>query len=297
MSLLKSIRGIKNAFPQNITNEWINSMPRRELTEEEKALPYSKYYTINMSPIPQSDLDIVNSGSIDIKNALPISERNKLLELGDLPTETGYCLMSDGTGYAATKVFMSGVTSKMLDWWFNWHPLVGLRYAIWCPVAHVGISAETPNSHLDFSGVDLHVRNYGKSHYPIEGFNLAGAEKFHIRFYSPESFGLDMNKFQKPNISSLFAAAVTRKVGFISLPIAIFMHCVRELEGGVEYRSRYWLGWTIGKDGKPSSKGNIIPKGIMLSMARNNCIHSLTEYNHLATILPKLYEEENGLIL
>jgi DAPG hydrolase PhiG domain len=37
----------------------------------------------------------------------------------------------------------------MLDWWFNWHPLEGLRYAIWCPIAHTDISAETPHAHLD----------------------------------------------------------------------------------------------------------------------------------------------------
>ncbi len=66
---------------------------------------------------------------------------------------------------------MKGVTPTMLDWWFNWHPLAALRYAIWCPVGHVGISAKTPNAHIDSSGVDLHIHNYGKSHYPIKLFN------------------------------------------------------------------------------------------------------------------------------
>ncbi len=290
MGLLKNIQNIKTVFPSNITNEWINSMPRRKLTEEEKSLPYAKYYDIDMTKIPQADLDIVNSGAIDSKDALPISQCTKLLEIDNLSAETGYCLMPDNTGYAATKVFMPNVTAKMLDWWFNWHPLVGLRYAIWCPVAHDGISAKTREAHLDSSGIDLHVRNYGKTHYPIEGFSMAAAEKICIQFYNPHYFGLDFS-------NSIFMASVTKKMGFITLPVAIFMHCVVEVEGGVEYRSRYYLGWTTTKNAKFTSKKNIIPKDIMLQMARNNCIHSLTEYNHLASILPSLYRDEKGLIV
>ncbi len=297
MGLLKNIRGIKNVFPQNITNEWINSMPRRELSEEEKDLPYSKYYSMDMTPIPQADLDIINSGAIDPKNALTINEICNLLKLSDLQAETGYCLMPDGTGFAATKVFMKGVTSTMLDWWFNWHLLVGLRYSIWCPIAHLGISAKTPNAHLDSSGIDLYTRNYGKTHYPIEGFDLAGAEKLCIDFYNPLDFGLDLANGSKSNIRSIFVARIVRKIGFISLPIAVFMHFVYEVQGGVIYRSRYYLGWTIDKNLLPTCKSNIVPKSIMLQMARNNCIHSLTEYNHLASILPSLYKEEKGLII
>lgn len=80
MGLVKTIIGVKNVFPDNVTNEWINQMPRRELTSEEKKLPYAKYFYKDMTPIPQSDLDIVNAGPIQTHDALPISERNALLE-------------------------------------------------------------------------------------------------------------------------------------------------------------------------------------------------------------------------
>jgi hypothetical protein len=55
---------------------------------------------------------------------------------------------------------------------------------------------------------------------------------------------LDWSKYKEPNISSLYAATVTKELGLIKISINIFMHCARRVEEGVEYRSRYWFGWT-----------------------------------------------------
>lgn len=108
--------------------------------------------------------------------------------------------MPDGSGFAATKVFMPGVTTQMLDWWFNWHVLEGLRYAIWCPVAHTDISAKTPKAHLDSSNIPLHERNIGKIHYPVEGFNIAGAQNIEIAFRSPHSLGISDEQLNSSSI-------------------------------------------------------------------------------------------------
>lgn len=295
MNSVSTLLGMKKVFPKIITNEFINSMPRRGLTVEEKALPYSKYYSRDMAKIPQEDLDIVNRGPIDSSLALPISQRSKLMEPGYLPVETGYCLMPDGSGFAATKVFMPDVTTEMIDWWFNWHPLVGLRYAIWCPVAHKSISALTPEAHLDVSGVDLHIRNIGKIHYPVEGFNLKGAQKIEITFKSAGQMGLDKKLLESGSMTTFAAASVTNV--WPRMPINIIFHAIREVEGGIEYRSRYWLTYTFDR------KGNIVqsrfprPKSIVRAVTRNNCIHSLMEYNNLASILPSLYKEMEGKIV
>ena len=270
-------------------------MPRRELTGEEKALPYSKYYYQDMAKVPQEDLDIVNRGPIDPSLALPIAERSRLMEPGYLPAETGYCLMPAGSGFAATKVFMPGVTTEMIDWWFNWHPLAGLRYAIWCPVAHKTISALTPEAHLDVSGVDLRIRNIGKIHCPVEGFNLKGAQEIEIAFKSAGQMGLDKKLLESGSMSTFAAASVTNV--FPRMPINIIFHAIREVRGGIEYRSRYWLTYMFDR------KGNIVqsmfprPKSLVLAFARNNCIHSLMEYNNLASILPSLYREMEGKIV
>jgi len=280
-------------FPHPVTMEDIRRMKRRKLTPEEESRPYARYFYRDLAEIPREDLEKVNAGPVDPSLATPIQARNDLLKPGYLEVETGYTVMPDGSGWAATLVRRPGVTPEMLDWWFNWHPLEGLRYALWCPVAHVDIGVKDPARHLDSSGVPLRERNYGSTHYPVEGFNIRGAQRLAIRFHSPGDFGLDMALFREPNISRAYCADVT--LSLLNTPFCVFMHAVREVEGGVEYRSRYWIGYTMRK-GKPVKVRRPMPFR-MIDLARNNCLHSLTEYNNLASFLPELYREMEGKIV
>ena len=291
--------GIKNlfvrmdeVFPSPVTMDDIRGMKRRELTQAEKEKPYSKYFYKELAEVPAEDLDKVNAGPVDPASATPIQDRSDLMRRGYLEVETGYAVMPDGSGFAATLVRMPGVTPEMLDWWFNWHPLEGLRYALWCPVAHTDISVEDPARHLDSSGVPLKERNYGSTHYPIEGFNLEGKQKVAIHFFTPQEFGLDMSMFSEPGISRAYCANVV--LALMKTPFNVFFHAVREVDGGVEYRSRYWIKYTM-KDGAPVKVKRPMPFK-MMDLARNNCLHSLIEYNNLASFLPQLYEEMGGRI-
>lgn len=294
MSAIQALKAAATIFPDVVTNEFINSMPRRELTEAEKALPYAKYYYKDMALIPQEDLDTVNAGPMDPSLALPIKDCARLLDEGYLPGETGFCVTPEGCGYAATKVFMPGVTTEMIDWWFNWHPLEGLRYAIWCPVGHSTISARNPEAHLDSSGVPLHTRNIGKIHYPVEGFSMDWLENIEIAFRKPEVLGLTMEQIEQSPVTTFeIATCIARDSNF---PINIFFHTVREVPGGVEYRSRYWQKYTIKNDKAVKSRLPIPTRKMAYHMARCNCLHSLTEYNNLASILPGLYAEMGGRI-
>lgn len=292
MGVIGTLRDTKTLFPAVVTNEFINSMPRRELTAKEKELPYVRYYFQDLAKIPDEDLRRVNDGPVDPSHALDIRDCAKLLDDGYLPVETGYCVMPDGTGFAATKVFMPDVTPQMIDWWFNWHPLEDLRYAIWCPIAHKGISAKTPEAHLDTSAVPLHERNVGRIHYPLEGFDLKGAQRIEIAFRDPQVLGISPERLRDSSVSTFeiaTCASITPRV-----PINVFFHAIREVPGGIEYRSRYWLKYAI-KDGRPHKSRSPFPtKGLLLHMARCNCIHSLTEYNNLASILPSVYAEMKG---
>lgn len=279
-------------FPDPVRMDDIRKMKRRNLTSEEEKKPYAKYFHKDLAEIPAEDLDKVNAGPVDPSRATSIRNRNDLMKPGYLDVETGYTVMPDGSGFAATLVNMPGVTPEMLDWWFNWHPLEGLRYALWCPIAHTGISVKNPSQHLDASDVPLKERNYGSTHYPVEGFNVQGADKIRIDFFSPEDFGLDMSLFKEPQISRAYCANVT--IDAIRVPFNAFFHAVREVEGGVEFRSRYWV-WQTMKKGRPV-KVKLPSPHKMTDLARNNCLHSLTEYNNLASFLPQLYQEMGGKI-
>ncbi len=294
MGLFKSMTGMNTVFPPHITNDWISTMPRSTLTPEQQRKSYAKYYLKPMALVPQADLDLVNQGAISPTKALPISRAKELLLDGDLEGDVGYCLMEDGTGFAATKVFMPAVTPEMIDWWFNWHPLDGLRYMIWCPVAHIDIQAKTPDAHRDSSGVPLPLRNREKIHYPVEGFDVKGASPVQIAFQEPEIFGISSDMLAKSKMKTSHIAVVHGVKP--AIPICMFFHAVREVEGGIQYRSRYWVNMTV-YQGKIQKSKIPLPKSFVCAMARNNCIHSLIEYNHLASILPQLYKEEKGLIL
>jgi len=293
MNVFKEMALMSKLFPEKITMNAIHDLKRRELTNEEKERSYSKYFYKELAEIPSSDLEKVNIGPVDPSKALSIHERNKMLDPGYLEVETGYTVMPDWSGFSTTLVKMPGVTPEMLDWWFNWHPHEGLRYALWCPVAHADITVKNPERHLDKSGIPLKVRNYGGIHYPVEGFTLKNSQKLRIEFFSPEEFGLDLYKFKEPNISRAYCANVM--VDANNLSINVFFHAVRKVGDGVEYRSRYWLGYHM-KNGVPKRKNRLMPKRVMMHMARNNCIHSLIEYNNLASFLPKIYQEMNGKI-
>jgi hypothetical protein len=292
MSIRSLFVRMGSIFPAQVTMDDIRSMKRRELTEAEKKRPYSSYFYKELAEVPAEDLARVNAGPVDPSKATTVFDRDDLMKPGYLNVETGYTVMEDGSGFAATLVKMPGVTPDMLDWWFNWHPLEGLRYALWCPIAHTDISVKNPAQHLDSSGVALRERNYGSTHYPVEGFNVQGSQKVWIQFFSPEDFGLDMSMFKEPGISRAYCANVI--IDLMRIPFNVFFHAIREADGGVEYRSRYWLGYTM-KNGAPERVKRPVPYK-MIDLARNNCIHSLIEYNNLASFLPQLYYEMGGKI-
>ncbi|MNN70805.1 hypothetical protein D3C81_1866840 [compost metagenome] len=67
-------------------------------------------------------------------------------------------------------------------------------------------------------------------------------------------------------------------------------HMTRDVEGGIELRSRFWLGYQI-VNGQPVK---VIPDGLVLpiEVTKGLFAHNLKEFTHLATILPKIYAEE-----
>lgn len=55
------------------------------LTLAERAISYSKYYDLPITPIPAEKLKILEVGPMDVKDALPIERRNDLFLPGILP--------------------------------------------------------------------------------------------------------------------------------------------------------------------------------------------------------------------
>jgi hypothetical protein len=262
---------------------------RRELSESERSRPYAKYFYQPMAPVSQETIAILKKGPIDPALALAISERSAILKPGNLPTEIGYCMMPDGTGFCAMATRMHGVTPEMIDWWFAWHGLESLRYKIWDPDEHFAAHVlEKDLEHRLDTKLSYRERNWGTTDIVDES---AGTDSpvLYISFMSPADFGYDMDRFKAPNVQT----AISANLGILEprTPLATFSHVARVIPGGIEMRSRFWLGWNI-IEGRPARVLEKVPFELVEGIA----FHSPREYANLAVILPRVYEENVNVI-
>ena len=271
----------------------------RELTPEEKAKPYSKYFHNAPTPPPAEWLAAMNE-PVDSAKATPVRRLNDLLNPGYLEVERGWCQMPDGTGFIANLIPMPGVTAEMFDWWFTWFALEDLRYMLWYPPGHFAVTqndrdrARALNPNLPMNERRLRLE------YVIEDVGGPSTDLIEIDFMSPEEFGFDMSRFHPPNA----ATAVCGNPGGIMLDpppgipnqktAGVMVHLIREVPGGVEMRSRFWLGWHIlnRKSVRCIPDGIRIPEFIIRGMA----LHNVHEFTNLASFLPQLYAEQKGLV-
>lgn len=223
--------------------------------EYEKLKNYYKSYNLEMTPTQKAKLDIVKKGPIDSSMALKFQDRNDLFDPGYLDTEIGYCIMEDGTGFLANLTIMPEVTTEMFNWWF-------MHKERYC------------NETCDV------IKNIGK-----------GLENIHISFKYPGDLSFDVSRIGNEECSSVVCA-----IGHIgghsmlaSTPI-IIAHFLREITGGVELRTRFWIGWNVidGKDLKVLQDGHRISEEVLMNLLLND----MKEYAYLANILPQIFAEK-----
>ncbi len=258
-------------------------------TEQDRQKSYFKYYEAPMAQAPRERYEEILRGPIDPRTALSFADRNDLFKPGYLESEVGYCVMPDGTGYVSNLTKMPGVTVEMFDWWFAWHGLDNFRYTIWDPEDHQQAESQQKAKAYD-PDLSLKEKYWDTTHYVIEDTGL-GFEKLSINFKYPGDIGFDMSQFETEACGTIVCAK-GNGVGnppFAS-PDTIMCHFVREVEGGIELRTRFWMGWTVknGRDYKALPDGfRMPPMGPMSLM-----LHNIKEFTNLAAILPKIYAEE-----
>lgn len=262
------------------------------LSAWEQAKTYSRFFT---KPLAAADPEVMRQlerGPVAPEDATSIQNRNDILNSGDLAVENGYCRMPDGTGFVAVRTVMPDVTAEMLDWWFMWHGLEGLRYKIWCPGEHYDarVKPEDLPRRLDTT-LSLQERNWGTTDLVTENVG-GGPTNIFISFQSPRQYGYDMSRFAPPNI--LTAISANAGMSDVWEPNITFSHCARpHAGGGIELRSRFWQGWNV-VDGIPVRVG---PKeGFPVEVMRDCAYHCAAEYSNLAAILPILYAENHAIV-
>lgn len=266
------------------------------LTASEQASALAAYYHAPMAPVPGRVLQGLNQGPINASKMMPFTDINRLFDPGYLPDENCYGVFNDGSCYAASLIDMPGVTGEILDWWFAWHPLEAIRYKIWFPSAHFGISADDPDRLADTT-LSYQDRYQEMSQYPVE--DVGGSiEQLEIHFVTPEHMGFDTRRMTASGVPTIICG----DVGNVSpnLMHTKMVHFIRNTSGGVEMRSRFWMMGDLQITGHKTLSKLVSTKPgrrfvtrsehtTALELAHNMAQHDAAEYHNLASILPELY--------
>ncbi len=254
------------------------------LTEQEKTLPYVKYFYRDLAPVAEEKLKIRDGAPADSSLAMPIAERGRFLDEDTGYLKTGFCVAPDGTGFVANTQFMPGVTKDMFNWWFAWHCIgPDLRYKLWDHDDHFHARADNVEYILD-PNVPMEEKSWGVKHDILEDIGL-GADALVISFKKPSDLGFDMAK-----IGGKGCTAMVCGNGMSSTP-AIMAHKIIEEDGGVTMVSHFWMGYGVDDEGniiKLVPDGESVPEIAPRSLFG----HCIKEYTNWASFIAEIYAEE-----
>lgn len=123
-------------------------------------------------------------------------------------------------------------------------------------------------------------KTWGVTHDIMEDIGL-GMERLLLQFCKPSDLGYDMSK-----IGTSACAAMVCAVGKSSSP-ALMTHKVVPAEGGVWFKSHFWMGYGLDGDGSWSSWCPTATRCPRCPPALFG--HNIKEFSNLAAILPSLY--------
>ena len=267
------------------------------LTPEEQSRAYAKYYR---DPEPPDPVHLAMMDTqCDPSMAIYPEQMNDLLNPGDLRMEVGWCNLPNGAGFIANRNVYKNVTPEMIDWWFAWHPLEGLRYRIWYHPQHAGIGL-SPESRERILNPDIPIpeKNWGVTHHITEDCNC-GMENIDITFLSPGDFGFDMTRWKEPYVSTFVGgfgwSTPAKKMDRSIKAPSLMCHIFRQAPDGLEHRTRFWMGYRMSEN-KPElvlPPGITVPEAAVQGLAR----HNVHEFSNLGILLPEIYKEFGGRMI
>jgi phloretin hydrolase len=284
----------QKTYSQNLADSGMKAtLP--PLTAEEQARPFAKYYYEEMPEPDPAHYGTMNE-PMDPVRAFGPEEIDRLLDVERLETEeveVGWCILPNGAGYIANKIFHPDFTADMVDWWFAWHPLEDLRYRIWYPPQHAGIMlSPMDRARILDPSIPNREKNWGVVHNVTENTDN-GFENIDIAFRSPVDMGFDMKRFERVTATCAagmgWAVAVEKTDQSITAP-AIMCHVFYDTPGGLIHRTRFWMGYRFTEQGEPElclPPRVSVPVEAVQGLAR----HNVKEFTRWRDFLPRIYAE------
>ena len=260
-----------------------------------KGKPYEKYLNKDLYVFDEN-VKMIQSGPLANNDMQAPTQdgMDEVVKNGHLKNHTGYGVLEDGTLYSASLTKFPNATPEMFEWWMWWHGVEPERYLLWHPYSHV--SADYTNKEaLSFPGLSHKERYIGNTSLITEYLNEEKSD-VEIEFIDHSEMGIDEALLRDSNIKASFSGYV-----YFAKPrvkIGTMLHLVKEVEGGCELISRYYLGDQMGLKirGKEIDFPSFLKKGLLskiggLQSAYAQVMHDQIEYTNLASFLPDLYNE------
>lgn len=264
-------------------------MAKVPVAADARTKSYYKYYERDIAGLTPEQMQFVAGCKGREEDALSIHDRNKLLEPGILPEKMGYFPLKEGGMLVAGNIPMPGVTAEMLYWWFAWHGLEPLRYAIWDPEDHfdVQINQEGKERSLN-QDIALEEKTWGAAHTVKESIG-GPPDEIVIMFTEPAKMGFDASKIGTPDCE--FMVAANALLGEMKVPV-VMVETAKKVDGIMTFSARFWVGYHIIEgEGRYLLPPQVqIPEQVMMGLVG----HNIKEFSHLAKILPEVYAEEKG---
>lgn len=253
---------------------------------------YARHWNPAMQPLQAQVAEAILHGPEASELGFGIEEADLLVEPGYLPLENGTTRLDSGEIFVAVLTKMPGITGEMFEWWMGWHYMEHQRYKLWHPRAHMA------NGTKEMKGDNPELSDrtkYMTTHFVTEYVGNT-KQDITISFSDPGDYFSNPSTFRENAIT----ATVCGTVGLQHAPITIgrLIHQIREVEGGSEMRSRFWLAKPeVNGIKRGSLLGRIISSNFVTkrlvdrNLGRDMVIHCGMEMNHLASFLPALYSD------
>jgi len=263
--------------------------PVNVLTEEEKKLPFAKYfYDVSYEDITQCPQKYIDLGKAPIAQdkILRIEDKDALLDPEYDADDEGYGVFDDGTGYVAMRMFYPGCTKDMFEWWFAWHGIQDARYKIWDPGSHYGVhvSRKSLAKRCDQS-LNWKERNWNTTDY-VTAWTVNGVQTTKIAFMSPADFGFNTELMEKTGASAVSCIGGHPDLAVLTNPSTRVLH---EMNGGLKVCLYFWFGYTI-LGGKAIKVPGFICDNAVPKLQVTHCAE---EYYHLGKLLADVYRENS----
>ena len=229
-------------------------------------------------PLPRVPAEI--RAALDTRKPVtltPFDKKNDILADVRLQREFGFARFVSGDYIVSMPCPMPGVTPEMIRWWFWWHAQDPLRYRVWYPGEHFGISTDKKNSAY-FSAPKLPPFQ-PNTHYPVERIGKL-VLPLKIAFVTPEAFGFSAAAMRENDIPLIVCGSVGAAYGLVEH--TEMAHIFKRTENGLMLISRFWLGCRLKS---PLLRGAMLTDATARGMAEHCCV----EYRRLAQILPAIY--------